>query len=363
MNIRADVIQAIHSQYQRPDGPVSTPCFVIFEGKVLQNLERTADACGGVKRLMPHVKTHRAPWIVQLLMAQGVDAFKCATPAEVEMVLAAGAKCVTWAYPAVSPANLTRFLSCARKYRNARLTGLVDSDRGLGIWKAQLGAEDTNVDLRVDLDPGMGRTGAPISSVALDLASAVNEFAWFAGWHVYDGHIKGDREARQRQVLNIAEKVSDLQTSLRASGVESDVVAGGSYTFNLWPRELTRYVSPGSWTYSSSQHDVELADLGWEPAAFVLTTVVSVHAGTATLDAGSKAISPDKPMPERFRWPGKIISMSEEHTVVEADDLKVGDSLFLMPRHTCTTAYLYDNALVKTSAGPWERRQQLGSKR
>ena len=111
MNIRADVIQAIHSQYPRPDDPVSTPCFVIFESKVLQNLKRTADACGGVKRLMPHVKTHRAPWIVQLLMAQGVDAFKCATPAEVEMVLAAGAKSVTWAYPAVNPANLTRFLS------------------------------------------------------------------------------------------------------------------------------------------------------------------------------------------------------------------------------------------------------------
>jgi len=363
MDIRADVIQAIHSRYQRPDDPVSTPCFVIFESKLLQNLKRTADACGGVKRLMPHVKTHRAPWIVQLLLAQGVDAFKCATPAEVEMALAAGAKCVTWAYPAENPANLTRFLSYARKYKDARLTGMVDSKRGLDAWKAQLSVEDTNVDLRVDLDPGMGRTGAPISNVALDLASAVNNVARFTGWHVYDGHIKGDREARQRQVSNIAEKLSDLQTSLRASGVESDVVAGGSYTFNLWPRELTRYVSPGSWTYSSSQHDVDLADLGWEPAAFVLTTVVSVHAGTATLDAGSKAISPDKPMSERFRWHGKIISMSEEHTVVEADDLKVGDRLFLMPQHTCTTAYLYDNALVKTSAGPWEQRQQLGSKR
>jgi D-serine deaminase-like pyridoxal phosphate-dependent protein len=157
--------------------------------------------------------------------------------------------------------------------------------------------------------------------------------------------------------------VSDLQASLRADGVVSDVVAGGSYTFNLWPRELARYVSPGSWTYSSSQHDVELADLGWETAAFVLATVVSVHAGTATLDAGSKAVSPDKPIPEHFRWSGKIISMSEEHTVVEADDLKVGDRVFLMPQHACTTAYLYDSALVKTSAGAWQRRQQLRSKR
>ena len=82
MDIRADLVQ-----YEKPDDPVSTPCFVIFEGKVLQNLKRTADACGGIKRLMPHVKTHRAPWIVQLLLAQGVEAFKCATPAEVEMVL------------------------------------------------------------------------------------------------------------------------------------------------------------------------------------------------------------------------------------------------------------------------------------
>ncbi len=68
-------------------------------------------------------------------------------------------------------------------------------------------------------------------------------------------------------------------------------------------------------------------------------------------------------MSERFRWYGKLISMSEEHTVVDAGDLKVGNRLFLMPQHTCTTAYLYDNALVKTAAGPWEQRQQLGSKR
>jgi D-serine deaminase-like pyridoxal phosphate-dependent protein len=354
---------SIDARYQQPDDQVSTPCFVIFEDMVLHNLKRTAEACGGIERLMPHVKTHRAPWIAKLLMAQGVDAFKCATPAEVEMVLAAGAKRVTWAYPAVSPANLARFLALARAYKDARLTGMVDSEQGLEVWKAQLSAEDDNVDIRVDLDPGMGRTGAPMSGVALGLAAEAGEFARFAGWHVYDGHIKGDRETRRRQVSEIAERLSGLQASLRASGVASDVVAGGSYTFNLWPRELTRYVSPGSWTYSSSQHDVELADLGWQPAAFVLATVVSVHAGTATLDAGSKAISPDKPVPERFRWSGKIVSMSEEHTVVETDRLKIGDRLFLMPQHACTTAYLYDNALVKTSAGPWLRRPQLGGKR
>jgi D-serine deaminase-like pyridoxal phosphate-dependent protein len=203
----------------------------------------------------------------------------------------------------------------------------------------------------------MGRTGAPISIVALDLASAVNNF-------VQDGHIKGDREARQQQVSNIAEKIRS-----------ADIVACEPVWNPMWwlaaaiPSPLATRVDTLCISQQldvfefSSQHDVDLANLGWEPAAFVLTTVVSLHAGTATLDAGSKAISPDKHMSERFRWYGKIISMSEEHTVVEADDLKVGDRLFLMPQHTCTTAYLYDHALVRTSAGPWEQRQQLGSKR
>src|ERR1700730_11628429 len=113
---------SIDARYQQPDEQVSTPCFVIFEDMVLHNLKRTAEACGGIERLMPHVKTHRAPWIAKLLMAQGVGAFKCATPAEVEMVLVAGAKRVTWAYPAVSPANLARFLALARAYKDARLT-------------------------------------------------------------------------------------------------------------------------------------------------------------------------------------------------------------------------------------------------
>ena len=131
--MQADVIETIHARYPRPDEPVSTPCFVVFEDKVLHNLKQTAEACGGIERLMPHVKTHRAPWIVKLLIAQGVEAFKCATPAEVEMALAAGAKRVTWAYPAVSPANLTRFLSLARTYKDARLTGMVDSEQGLGV--------------------------------------------------------------------------------------------------------------------------------------------------------------------------------------------------------------------------------------
>jgi D-serine deaminase-like pyridoxal phosphate-dependent protein len=346
-----------------PDRLTPTPCFVIFEDGIRRNLKRTAEACGDIRRLMPHVKTHRADWVVRLLLAEGIEAFKCATPAEVEMVLEAGAKKVLWAYPSVNPGNIARVLAAAGKHADAHLTGLVDSRQGLDAWLAALGNGFPNVDLRVDLDPGMGRTGVPMTSEAVDLALAVNAAGRLAGFHVYDGHIKGQRAERCRQVLENAAKVNELLAALHAKGIEADLVGGGSYTFDIWPKDLARYVSPGSWTYSSAQHHVELSELGWEQAAFVLATVTSVHAGTATLDAGSKAISPDKPLPERFYWDRRIIMMSEEHAVVEADNLRIGDRVLLTPQHTCTTAYLYEMALVRTSNGAWEQRAQLGCRR
>jgi D-serine deaminase-like pyridoxal phosphate-dependent protein len=55
--------------------------------------------------------------------------------------------------------------------------------------------------------------------------------------------------------------------------------------------------------------------------------------------------------------------MNEEHVIVESTDLRVGDRVFLMPQHTCTTAYMYDHALVRTISGTWDYRRQLGCAR
>jgi D-serine deaminase-like pyridoxal phosphate-dependent protein len=358
-----DKTQAPASIYVLPEEPIATPCLLVFEEAVRHNLAQTAAAAGGIDRLMPHVKTHRADWIVRLCLEAGVTAFKCATPAEVEMCLRAGARAVTWAYPTVNPANIRRLVGLAGEHPGAVLTAMVDCMTGVAVWRAELAGAPDSVRLRVDLDPGLGRTGAAMDEDALALARALAGMGRFAGWHVYDGHVSGSVAERRAAVAAIARRVDGLNATLRGEGIVGDTIAGGSYTFNLWPHDQARYVSPGSWTYSSDQHDLELADLGWRPAAFVLATVISVHQGTATLDAGCKAISPDKPLAERFRWDGRILKMNEEHTIVEATDLHVGDRVLLMPRHACTTAYLYDKAYVKGVGDGWSYRPQLGNAR
>ncbi len=346
-----------------PPLAIETPCFVILEDAVMANLERTAQAAGGVGRLMPHVKTHRAPWLVKAMTARGVTGFKTATPAEVEMALAAGAPQVVWAYPTVNGAAIARVIRAAAAHPRARVAGLIDSSEGLAAWMAELAAlPAANVRLRVDLDPGLGRTGIAMGPAALVLARAAHAAGRFDGWHVYDGHIHdADRAVRAQGVDAIAARLRALIGAAPELG--GDVIAGGSYSFDLWPADLARFVSPGSFTYSSSEHAADLADLGWRIAGYVVATVISARGDTATLDAGAKAISPDKPMKERFAGAGAIQFMNEEHVVVATDRLKVGERVALVPRHACTAAYLYERALVRGLDGAWEWRAQLGARR
>jgi D-serine deaminase-like pyridoxal phosphate-dependent protein len=134
-HVEHDIIEPVTTGTgpELPPDSTETPSFVIFEERVRHNLRKTAEACGGMDRLMPHLKTHRASWIVELLLSQGVRAFKAATVAEVEMAVDAGAPNVTWAYPTASRANIARFVLFARKHRSTTFVGVVDSFAALEI--------------------------------------------------------------------------------------------------------------------------------------------------------------------------------------------------------------------------------------
>jgi D-serine deaminase-like pyridoxal phosphate-dependent protein len=333
-----------------PDFEVETPCFVVLEPAMEHNLRQTAALAGGVGRMIPHVKTHRSPWVTRHLVEQGVTAFKTATPREVEMVLEAGAKEVVWSYPTTGAAAIARVIAAADAYPQARVTGLVDNEVGLAAWlKTMSGGRHPNVNLRIDVDPGMARTGVAMGEPAIALALAVDRAGLFGGWHVYDGHIQDlDLAVREAKFLKVQEQLNATFERAEKLGLTTDIVGGGSYTFPLWAKYTKARVSPGSWVYSNSQHQADQPHRGWKVAAYVLSTVLSERAGTLTLDAGSKSIAPDIEMKRRFVGAGEIVSMKGEHTIVGASNCSPGDRLALVPRHTCTTAYLYRRALVLT---------------
>lgn len=348
-----------------PPETTETPCFVIIHERVRHNLAQTVAACGGVERLVPHIKTHRAPWLVRDLVARGISAFKAATSTEVEIIAANGAAEVILAHPQVNATAVDRVIAVARQAPDLRVSAIVDSPAGVALWRERLkGIEAPNLRLRVDLDPGMGRTGMTLDGTSAALARDLMAAGMFGGWHVYDGHVHdAERKTRVERVGQICERVFAFLADVHGKDAPIDVVAGGSYTFDLWPRREGVRVSPGSWIYSSARHGTDLPEFEWRNAAFVVASVVSTKDGTVTLNAGSKAISPDQPLEKRFVGPGPILSMSEEHTVIKAGGLAVGSRVALIPEHTCTTAYLYSRAWVLGLDGQWSLRDQLGSSR
>jgi len=357
--------ESIDLKLPLPDFEVETPCFVVLEPVIEHNLQQTAALAGGVARMVPHVKTHRSPWLTKYLVDRGVKAFKTAQPREVEMVLQAGSPEVIWSYPTTGAGAIARVIAAADAHPNARVTGVVDNEVGLAAWLRLLSpGTHPNVDLRVDVDPGMGRTGAAIGDAAIELALALARAGRFGGWHVYDGHIQDlDLAVREARFMALQEELNAMFKRAGAAGLATDIVGGGSYTFPYWANHTQARVSPGSWVYSNSQHQADQPHRGWKVGAYVLSTVLSERGGTLTLDVGSKAISPDIPMEKRFIGVTKIVRMNEEHTTAIAPALAPGDRVALVPRHTCTTAYLYRRALVLTKSGQWEYRDQPGCER
>src|SRR5208282_2013542 len=98
----------------------------------------------------------------------------------------------------------------------------------------------------------------------------------------------------------------------------------------------------------------ELPSYGYAPAALVLTRVVSrPHDGTITCDAGHKSVSADAGIPTCVVVGHPELTPlgpSEEHLPMQvaggAAGPRVGEVLYLLPRHVCPTVNNFDDALV-----------------
>jgi D-serine deaminase-like pyridoxal phosphate-dependent protein len=150
------------------------------------------------------------------------------------------------------------------------------------------------------------------------------------------------------------------------------VVAGGSPTFPIHARRPDVECSPGTTVFWDSGYGNKLRDLDFLPAALVLTRVVSKPgANRLCLDLGHKAIASEMPHP-RVQFlnlsDANPVTHSEEHLVVEtgqAEQFRIGDCLYGVPRHICPTVALYSNAIViqdQRVASSWKvaaRERQL----
>jgi D-serine deaminase-like pyridoxal phosphate-dependent protein len=343
-----------HIVTNAPDLP--SPALLVYLDRIEENIRRMMRVAGGAKRLRPHVKTHKLAEIVRIQRSVGITKFKCATIAEMEMVAGCGAPDALLAYQPVGP-NVRRLVQLAKSFPATKFSAVADDAEAIRALSQACSAAQLSLDVLLDIDCGMHRTGIAAGLKAVELYRLISASPGLraAGLHVYDGHIQNTDLKERTAVCDAAfAPAQGLRRELEQLGLPVPrVIAGGTPTFAIHARRPEVECSPGTTIFWDFSYASKFPDLDFQQAALVLSRVIS-KPGTnrLCLDLGHKAIASENPHPrvQFLELPNATaIVHSEEHLVLETPDagkFAVGDCLYGVPRHICPTVALHAEAVV-----------------
>jgi D-serine deaminase-like pyridoxal phosphate-dependent protein len=333
-----------------------SPALIYYPDIILANTKRTIEMAGGPGRLWPHVKSHKTAEIIQMQVDSGIIRFKCATIAEAEMCAAAGGLHIVLAYPLVGP-NIARFLRLAGAYKHAAFYAVGDDYGQLALLSNEAVKAGTTVNVLVDVDMGMHRTGVLPDRLEefYERAAALQGIA-LKGMHCYDGHLHDrDFKARKAKVDEIDREVLRIRDALVKKGFDCGIMLmGGTPTFPCRTEKTELYLSPGTCFIGDWGYYINFPDMAFMPGAALLTRVVSQPSPDSfTVDLGYKGIAAD-PAGERGIIAGmegaKPLFQSEEHWVFSraaGEPLPaIGSACYVLPTHVCPTSALYPEIVI-----------------
>jgi D-threonine aldolase len=335
---------------------VPSPALLVYPERVAQNIRAALEIVGDARRLRPHLKTSKMGEVVRMHLDAGITRFKCATIAEAEMAADAGAPDVLLAYQPVGP-NVARFVRLAQAFPSTRFAAIVDDAATIDALSAAAVAAGVTLNLFIDLDGGMHRSGIAPGPAAVELYRRLSMRAGLraAGLHMYDGHVKAtDVEARRRAADEAFAHVETMRRAITAAGLEvPSLVVGGTPVFPFHAQRAAVECSPGTTVFWDAGYGATLPDLPFVPAAALLTRVISRPSpNRLCLDLGHKAVASENPHPRVVLFgleDATPVGHSEEHLVLEtgrATDFPVGSAIYGVPWHVCPTVALYNDAVV-----------------
>jgi len=336
-------------------GQVNSPALLVYPDRIEENIERLIASVSDKSLLRPHVKTHKMPEVVRLLIKQGISKFKCATIAEAEMTAGCGPDEVLLAYQPVGP-NIRRFFELKKLFPGVIISCIADCEKAVRQLSDYAVACNDQAEVWIDINVGMNRTGIAPGKKAVDLYSLVSELPGLkaGGIHIYDGHIhENDYSLRKIRCDEAWATAEPMIAKLKSLDGKLRIVAGGTPTFPLHAAKEGIETSPGTavlWDYGYSS---SFADLDFLHAAVLLTRVISKPGRDfICIDLGTKAVASEMPHP-RIKIMNfgdyEFVSHNEEHLVVRtaaASCIEVGDVLYCIPVHICPTVDRYDKVSV-----------------
>ena len=346
---------------------VISPSLLVYPDRIKKNVQRMIEIAGGTAFLRPHIKTHKMAEIVRMQMDMGIYKFKCATIAEAELLAQCGALDILLAMQTVG-ANMTRFFKLMATYPTSKFSTLVDNPKTLQAYSAMAKYNNTQIQLWIDIDNGMKRTGIPVGKASENLYKSMVADAYIdaRGFHTYDGHIHNSAIDKRQKACDAAfEPVQVMQRKLENEGLGPiEMVVGGSPSFPIHCKRQGVEVSPGTTILWDERYSNQFPDMDFLQAAILVTRIISKpDKNRLCFDLGHKSIAPEMEFP-RMRILGlehsKQIGQSEEHLVVaceHSDAYEVGDVFYAIPMHICPTVAKHERVTTienHTGTGTWK---------
>ncbi len=248
------------------------------------------------KKLRPHAKTHKCPEIAKRQLAAGNCAGICAAKLSEAIGLAdAGIEEILITSPVVLPAK-----RAALAMLNARISSLavvVDSTEAVKLAEAAAVESCRKLNVLVDVDPEMGRTGVPFADAPAfaDIVASHGHLE-LTGVQCYAGHLQhvssaAERYGESRRLMTAGAKVFREISSRHPSCKVFTGTGTGTSAADLDVPEVTD-IQVGSYCLMDAEYMRACGDaVPFKPALRILSSVVSAnHSGMATIDAGTKAI-------------------------------------------------------------------------
>ncbi len=348
---------------------IPSPSLVVYLAQVQYNIAHAiATVNGDVSKLRPHAKTHKTAEIIAMERDAGILKHKCATLREAEMLAQNGIADILIAYQMVGP-NVNRFVSLQRRYPDADFKVIVDHPEAVTALSAAVAKYGLTIKVMLDLDVGMNRTGIPVGDAAVELYAQIEATEALQPWglHVYDGHIHDEDVTERKAACNKSlAQIAEMQDRLAAKGLDVPlIVMGGTPTFPIYAETPGVEASPGTFVFHDNGYTTHFPDLGFTPAALLLSRVISIPTPhRITLDLGHKAIAAD-PAGDR----GVVLNVEnaevdmqhEEHWAVNVPDstpMHIGQEIYVCPTHICPCVALHPFYYVVDSdrycRGTWE---------
>ena len=340
-----------------------TPALIADADLIAENMQHMNEIITGKDiGLRPHYKSHKCAVLAHRQIESGAIGMTCAKLSEAEDLAFSGINDILIANQVVEPAKIQRLAMLAGM---CRMTVCIDdADNAKALSRAAVNA-GTLIRCLVEYDIGMNRCGVRTKEAYLEIAKLISELPGleYDGIQAYAGyasHMVSSDERIETTRANIR-KVAGLKEYLLQNGIEVQTVSGGSTGTSEIKAGSAVYTELQAGSYLFMDSTYNLLDIPFRNSLFVLSTVVSKSAGAVILDAGVKSLGADQNSPIVLHESGKAITgrivLNEEHLKLYDSGWNppIGEKVFVIPGHCCSTVNLYDNLYLYSGDSVTER--------